>query len=89
MDAYLLHWWRKCSGYRIARTWRKLTTNLIKQDADTLRARSAEVARHDALDANRLGGTYEVALIVDRPSDDGADEDVHTLEGLLEALDAI
>ena len=66
-----------CSGHRIVRTWRELTTNLVKQDADTLRARSAEVAGHNTLDANRLGGTYEVALIVDRPSDDGANEDVH------------
>ena len=64
-------------------------TCLVVQRADALRAGRAEITRDDALDADFLRGADDVALLADHPPDDGADDDVCTREGLLQALDAV
>ena len=64
-------------------------TCLVVQRADAPCTGRAEIARDDALDADFLRGTDDVALLADHPPDDGADDDVCTREGLLQALDAV
>ena len=56
---------------------------------DAFRPGRAKVARDDTLSADFLRSAEEVALLVDRPRDDGADNDVRAREGLLQALDAV
>ena len=64
-------------------------TYLVVERTDALRPRRAKIARNDALDADLLRRTDDIALLADRRRNDGADEDVRACEGLLEALDAV
>ena len=58
----------------------------VSEEPDTPRTRGRPVAGDDALDTDFLRRAEDLALVADDPGVDGADEDVDTLQVLLQLL---
>ena len=67
---------------------KRYTYGIVKV-AHAFRSGSAEVTGNEAADPCLLGGMNQVLLLCDDECVDSADDDVNTIEGLRELVDAV